>query len=190
MYELLTKRYGFYWTCSIDKNGGTSLVERTIQELEATNDVAVVNRAVDRLLMIFAVLFLAWREINPAGTALDWLVFQTTNVSLNDVLLSNERGNIDRAVRHSRGAAQVQGVQRERRGRVGGDAAQDADGPHCCRGRRGAGSGQFAGCFRFVAAGRAKPRSAVAVGEAFAELQRRWCCVVAGGHEFVAAPRQ
>jgi hypothetical protein len=97
MYELLSTRFGFYWTCSVARNGGARLVDDTVDKLAAVNNAAVVDLAVDHLLMIFAVLFLAWREINPTGTALEWLVFQTTNVGLEDVLLANERGNVDRA---------------------------------------------------------------------------------------------
>jgi hypothetical protein len=66
MFELLSKHYGFYWTCRIALNGGAAVVQRAIEALEFVSDVEVVNSAVDRLLTIYAGLISRQARNNTA----------------------------------------------------------------------------------------------------------------------------
>jgi hypothetical protein len=96
MYELLSTRFGFYWTCGIARNGGASIASDLVDNLPQGNsqpNYAIF--AVKRLITLFSVMFLAWRRVRPDGTPLDWLVFQTTNVNVSVGLAEAEKGNID-----------------------------------------------------------------------------------------------
>jgi hypothetical protein len=96
MYELLSTRFGFYWTCGVERNGGASIVSDAVGNLPQENsEPNYVACAVKRLITLFSVMFLAWRRVRPDGTALDWLVFQTTNVNVSVGLAEAEKGNID-----------------------------------------------------------------------------------------------
>jgi hypothetical protein len=97
MYELLSQRFGFYWTCSVQRNGGAIEVSKVVENLD-NSDPAFVQFAVNRLAAIYGVLFLVWRRIHGDLGPLDWLVFQTTNAALSNQLAANERGAIDDAV--------------------------------------------------------------------------------------------
>lgn len=78
MFEVLARRFGFYWVCNSDGHAGASCVSRAVAALRAHCESRdVIWNVVDRLLLIFAVMFLVWRRVHPNGTPLDWLVFQT-----------------------------------------------------------------------------------------------------------------
>jgi hypothetical protein len=98
MYELLSTRFGFYWTCCVERNGGANVVAESVSNLHSNPQPANVSHAVDRLITLFCVLFLAWRRVHPNGTPLDWLVFQTTNANLSVDLAAPEKGDIDRVM--------------------------------------------------------------------------------------------
>jgi hypothetical protein len=82
LYEMLALNFGFYWTCCRAGNGGASIVVRRIGHLlipslgeEHRN---AVGEVVALLVCAYSILLLQWRRKCPDGTALDWLVFQTT----------------------------------------------------------------------------------------------------------------
>jgi hypothetical protein len=82
VYELLAHDFGFYWTCSCAGNGGARIVEQRLDPLLLPNlgdaHRADVGRLVQFLVCAYSILLLQWRRANPRGSALDWLVFQTT----------------------------------------------------------------------------------------------------------------
>jgi hypothetical protein len=82
LYEMLALNFGFYWTCSRAGNGGASIVKQRLEPLlfpsvgeEHRN---AVGEVVKLLVCAYSILLLQWRRKCPDGTALEWLVFQTT----------------------------------------------------------------------------------------------------------------
>jgi hypothetical protein len=92
LYEMLAKRFGFYWTVDRAGNGGAEIVSSAVMSLPSSLEEKhrpVVETMVDKLVAAYSILFLQWRRRFPKGTPLEWHVFQTDTKS--DVLLKQIR---------------------------------------------------------------------------------------------------
>jgi hypothetical protein len=91
MYEMLSRRFGFYWTCSRRGNGGSTFLDSMVGKLplRLTDDHNhLVNGLVHEHLIAYSILLLQWRRRFPHGTPLQWHVFQTTTAVVDSALSS------------------------------------------------------------------------------------------------------
>jgi hypothetical protein len=110
MYEVLSHRFGFYWTCSRLGNGGSSRLNSEIGNLpERLTDANkhLVDGLVHEHLIAYSILLLQWRRRFPNGSPLQWHVFQTTTAVVDLALIAifaflkartNARDNVSAAL--------------------------------------------------------------------------------------------
>jgi hypothetical protein len=110
MYEVLSHRFGFYWTCSRLGNGGSSHLNSEIGNLpERLTDANkhLVDGLVHEHLIAYSILLLQWRRRFPNGSPLQWHVFQTTTAVVDSALFAifaflkartNARDNVSAAL--------------------------------------------------------------------------------------------
>jgi hypothetical protein len=89
MYELLTHRFGFYWTCSRLGNGGSTHLKSKIGDMPERLTEAnkhLVDSLVREHMIAYSILLLQWRRRFPNGSPLQWHVFQTNAAVVDSAL--------------------------------------------------------------------------------------------------------